>query len=49
MTVATGNNWWKRWANNGYNGLKRKPGQGRKPKLNTQQEKILKKKPRTTR
>lgn len=49
VTVATGNNWWKRWANNGYNGLKRKPGQGCKPKLNTQQEKILKKKPRTTR
>jgi len=43
VTVATGNNWWKRWVNNGHDGLKRKPGQGRKPKLNTEQDKILKK------
>ena len=33
ITTATGNNWFKSWENEGYEGLKRKPGQGRKKKL----------------
>ena len=30
---VTGNNWFNQWKNEGYGGLKRKPGQGRKSKL----------------
>lgn len=43
ITTVTGNNWLKSWRNKGYDGLKRKPGQGRKPKLNEEEENILKK------
>lgn len=30
ITTVTGNTWLKKWENEGYEGLKRKPGQGRK-------------------
>ena len=32
ITPVTGNTWFKTWQNDGYEGLKRKPGQGRKSK-----------------
>lgn len=43
ITTATGNNWMNKWKNEGYNGLKRKKGQGRKCKLTNEEIKILKK------
>ena len=43
ITTATGNNWMNKWKNMGYNGLKRKKGQGRKCKLSNDEIKILKK------
>ena len=43
ITTVTGNNWFKTWESKGYEGLKRKPGQGRKRKLNDNQMKDLKK------
>ena len=43
ITTATGNNWFKTWEKEGYEGLKRKRGQGRKKKLNDKKIKILKK------
>ena len=43
VTTATGNNWIRKWENVGYEGLKRKKGQGRKCKLNEEQIDILKK------
>ena len=33
ITTTTGNNWLNAWLEKGYNGLLRKKGQGRKPKL----------------
>lgn len=43
ITTATGNNWLKRWDKIGYEGLKRKKGQGRKCKLTNEQIEVLKK------
>ena len=43
ITTATGNNWLNRWEKIGYEGLKRKKGQGRKCKLTNDQLEILKK------
>ena len=43
ITTVTGNNWFKTWKNEGYEGLKRKPGQGRKKKLSMENLKDLKK------
>lgn len=43
ITTVTGNTWFKNWKNNGYEGLKRKPGQGRKRKLTDEQMEDLKK------
>ena len=43
ITTVTGNTWLKTWKNEGYEGLKRKPGQGRKRKLNDEQQNDLKK------
>ena len=43
MTSATGNNWYNSWKNEGYEGLLRKKGQGRKSKLSKKQLKELKK------
>ena len=43
VTSATGNNWYKSWKNEGYEGLLRKKGQGRKSKLSKKQLKELKK------
>ena len=44
ITTTTGNNWLKAWSQKGYEGLLRKKGQGRKPKLTTKEIEILKKK-----
>lgn len=43
ITTATGNNWINRWEKIGYEGLKRKKGQGRKCKLSNKQLEIFKK------
>jgi len=43
ITTATGNNWLNRWEKIGYEGLKRKKGQGRKCKLTNEQLETLKK------
>jgi len=43
ITTATGNNWINKWKNIGYEGLKRKKGQGRKSKLSNKELEILKK------
>ena len=43
ITTTTGNNWLNAWKDQGYEGLLRKKGQGRKPKLNKKQLKTLKK------
>ena len=43
ITTVTGNNWIKKWKNEGYEGLKRKPGQGRKRKLTNDELDVLKK------
>ena len=43
ITTVTGNNWIKKWKNEGYEGLKRKPGQGRKRKLTDDELDVLKK------
>ena len=43
ITTATGNNWLNRWEKIGYEGLKRKKGQGRKCKLTNNQIETLKK------
>ena len=43
ITTATGNNWINRWEKMGYEGLKRKKGQGRKCKLSNKQLEVLKK------
>ena len=43
ITPATGNNWLNRWEKIGYEGLKRKKGQGRKCKLTNNQIETLKK------
>ena len=44
ISTVTGNNWFKTWKNEGYEALKRKPGQGRKRKLNDENLLDLKKK-----
>lgn len=43
ITTATGNNWMNRWEKRGYEGLKRKKGQGRKCKLTDEEIETLKK------
>lgn len=43
ITTATGNNWLNKWEKIGYEGLKRKKGQGRKCKLSNEQIETLKK------
>lgn len=43
VTPVTGNNWYNAWKNEGYKGLLRKKGQGRKSKLTKTQLKDLKK------
>ena len=43
VTSVTGNNWHNAWKNNGYEGLLRKKGQGRKCKLTEEQLEELKK------
>jgi transposase len=43
VTPVTGNNWLKRWKKEKYEGLLHKKGQGRKPKLNKENTKKLKK------
>ena len=43
ITTATGNNWLNKWEKIGYEGLKRKKGQGRKCKLTNEQLETLKK------
>ena len=43
ITTATGSNWLNKWEKIGYEGLKRKKGQGRKCKLTNEQIEILKK------
>ena len=43
ISLSTGNNWSNQWQNGGYNELLRKPGQGRKSKLNNEQLDDLKK------
>ena len=43
ITTATGNNWLNKWEKMGYDGLKRKKGQGRKCKLTNEQLETLKK------
>ena len=43
ITTATGNNWLNKWEKIGYEGLKRKKGQGRKCKLTNKQLETLKK------
>lgn len=43
VTTVTGNNWYNAWKNEGYEGLLRKKGQGRKPKLTKKQLETLKK------
>ena len=44
ITTGTGSNWLNTWDNNNYEGLLRKPGQGRKSKLNEDEWNELKKK-----
>ena len=43
ITTATGKNWFNNWNSSGYDGLKRKKGQGRKSKLTNDEIKTLKK------
>lgn len=43
ITTATGTNWTNKWRKKGYNGLKRKKGQGRKCKLSDEDIEDLKK------
>ena len=43
ITTATGNNWLNKWNKTGYEGLKRKKGQGRKHKLSDKELETLKK------
>jgi putative transposase len=43
ISTRTGNNWDKRWETKKYEGMIHKPGQGRKPKLDNDMLKILKK------
>jgi putative transposase len=43
ITTRTGNNWDYRWKTEQYEGLINKPGQGRKPKLDSNDLKLLKK------
>lgn len=43
VTTATGTNWTNKWIKNGYDGLKRKKGQGRKCKLSNEDIEDLKK------
>ena len=43
ISTVTGNTWLKAWKQEGYEGLKRKSGQGRKKKLTSEQEMDLKK------
>ena len=43
ITTGTGSNWLNAWNNNDYEGLLRKPGQGRKSKLNDEEWDELKK------
>lgn len=43
VTSVTGNNWFNAWKTNGYEGLQRKKGQGRKSKLTETQFEELKK------
>lgn len=43
VTPATGSNWNNRWKNEGYKGLLRKKGQGRKTKLSKEEIELLKK------
>ena len=43
ITTTTGNNWLNAWLEKGYDGLLRKKGQGRKPKLTEEEFEILKK------
>ena len=43
ITTATGTNWTNKWRKKGYNGLKRKKGQGRKCKLSDEEIEDLKK------
>ena len=43
ITTVTGNNWFNAWKNEGYEGLLRKKGQGRKSKLTEEQLENLKK------
>ena len=43
ITTVTGNTWFKTWENKGYEGLKRKSGQGRKRKLDDEEMEDLKK------
>ena len=44
ITTATGTNWTNKWRKKGYDGLKRKKGQGRKCKLSNEDIEDLKKK-----
>ena len=43
ITTATGNNWLNKWNKTGYEGLKRKKGQGRKRKISDNELETLKK------
>lgn len=43
ITRVTGNNWFRQWKKGGYENLKRKPGQGRKPELDDENIEDLKK------
>lgn len=47
VNPSTGNNWINRWEKEEYNGLLRKKGQGRKPKLNDENIEKLKKTKKT--
>lgn len=47
ISTVTGNSWYKTWQNDGYEGLKRKSGQGRKKKLTNENLKDLKKTKKT--
>ena len=43
ITSVTGNSWTKQWKENEYEGLLKKPGQGRKPKLTDEEIDSIKK------
>jgi putative transposase len=47
ISTRTGNNWSNKWKTEEYNGLIHKKGQGRKPKLNDNDLKLLKKTSKT--